>query len=98
MPLARRACQYVAVLMAMTGLPSQSSAAAARRTMDRLVPTCTRASTSSPSIWRSASRHWVGVTSAMPVQDGHCRAVAHDGEAHVAEIAHDLGAHNGPVG
>ena len=45
----------------MIGVPSHSSAAAASFTMDRLVPTCTMASTSSPSSLRRASRAAVNV-------------------------------------
>src|SRR5258706_4825833 len=40
-PLAPSACQYVAVLIAITGLASDNSASAASLTVERLVPTCT---------------------------------------------------------
>ena len=65
----------------------------------RLVPTCTMASTSSPSRRRIASRHSAVVTSAMPVQDVHCSAMSRTTvKPTLAEVAHDLGVHDGPVG
>jgi 4-hydroxyphenylacetate 3-monooxygenase len=74
-PFWRSACQYVAVLMAMTGLPSHISAAAARRTMLRLVPTCMIASTSPapPLSSISFSRSTSVGTSAIAVQLLHSR-------------------------
>lgn len=46
MPLSRSAIHQVAALMAITGLSNQRSASSASRTIDRLVPHCTTASTS----------------------------------------------------
>jgi 4-hydroxyphenylacetate 3-monooxygenase len=73
-PFWRSACQYVAVLMAITGFPSHISAAAARRTMLRLVPTWMIASTSpAPLSVISFSRSTSVATSAIAVQLLHSR-------------------------
>ena len=59
--------------MARTGLPSQRSAWSATSTIDRLVPHCTMASMSSPSISLSTSTRVSGVTSAMDVAESQRR-------------------------
>ncbi len=57
------------MLIAITGLPSQRSAAAAMRMQERFVPTCTIASTSGPSsAWMVSTTVFSGIW-AMPVQD-----------------------------
>ena len=70
MPLSRSACQSVAMLMAITGLSSSTSSAAACSTKLRLVPTCTIASTSDESIWSTISAMRAAPTSAMAVAVG----------------------------
>ena len=64
MPLVRSPCHTVAMLMAITGLPSSASSRAAWSTKFRLVPTCTIASTSSsaPPICSITSAIRVGPT------------------------------------
>src|SRR5690606_33023790 len=76
MPLARSAFQYVAVLIATTGLPSQSSAAAAARMAETLVPHWMIASTSSPSSALNVSIIRRSDTSAIAVHDGHCSGMS----------------------
>src|SRR5207244_2991082 len=67
MPYWRSAYQYVAVLMAITGLSSQNSAIAATSAIARLVPTCTMASTLPRFTRLTASRSSVFDTRAIAV-------------------------------